>query len=120
MGIVYLFGARGEGREERHRVGRNPDNTEPERLCVDETDAALLGVRGCPVDIGFRVTVVRAESAASRAGMSAGDVIVSIDDRPVRTAAEIETAIGSGKAAVASVGYLIKGNWKTVREVKVR
>jgi S1-C subfamily serine protease len=83
-------------------------------------DAALLGVRGCPIDSGFRVTSVRADSLGARAGLTPNDVIVAIDDRPVRNAQEIETATGSSKGETITVSYLIRGNWKTTREVKIK
>jgi S1-C subfamily serine protease len=57
-----------------------------ERFGADETDAALLGVRGRPTENGFRVTSVKLESAGAQAGIGVGDVIVAVDDRPVRNA----------------------------------
>jgi membrane-associated protease RseP (regulator of RpoE activity) len=115
-GIVYLFGARGEERRHNRTLPRHEESTG----CPDETDAALLGVRGCPIESGFRVTAVKIESPGSRAGITVGDVIVSIDDRPVRVAQEVETAVASSKGDTVAIAYLIKGNWKTVREVKVK
>jgi membrane-associated protease RseP (regulator of RpoE activity) len=115
-GVVYLFGARGEERSHNRTLPRREESAR----CLDETDAALLGVRGCPIESGFRVTTVKAESPGSRAGITTDDIIIAINDRPVRNAQEIETAVGSSKGDTVTVTYLIKGNWKTAREVKVR
>jgi hypothetical protein len=118
VGVVYLFGVRGEGRTREPRAPRHEEKTE--RFCADETDAALLGVRGCPIENGFRVTSVKLESAGAQAGIGVGDVIVAVDDRPVRNALEIETAVASAQGRTVRISYLIKGNWKTDREVKVK
>lgn len=63
---------------------------------------------------------VKTESAALRAGIGAADVIIAVDGRPVRDAREIETAIASSQTGTVRITYLIKGSWKTEREVKVR
>jgi hypothetical protein len=116
-GIVYLVGAR---EEERRHNRTLPRHEESGRNCLDETDAALLGVRGCQVENGFRVSSVKAGSVAARAGITAGDTILAIDDRPVRNAVEIETAAGSAKSGTLRISYLVQGNWKAEREVKVQ
>lgn len=116
-GVVFTLG--GEIAE-RHSGPIRPRHEEAERWCADESEAPLLGVRGCSVSSGFRVNSVKRESAAERSGIGPGDILVAIDDRPIRDAREIETAIASSAGATVRVSYLIKGSWKTDRDVKVK
>ncbi len=117
VGVVFTFGGDIEGRA---RGPRSPKREEAERSCLDETDAALLGVRGCAVAGGFRVSSVKRESVAERAGINSGDIIIAVDDRPIRDAREIEAAIAANAIGTIKISYLIKGAWSVSREVRVR
>lgn len=50
----------------------------------------LLGVRGP----GVRITEVTKGSSADRAGIRKGDLVTSINDKPIRSAAQLRNAIG--------------------------
>lgn len=61
-----------------------------------------LGIAGTPGKDGFRVANVAAESSAAKAGIKTGDVVVSIDGKPVTREALVGEA---GKA----VSVVVKG-----------
>jgi len=115
VGVVYLFG--GGVHRSTPRIDRD---TTQRPISSDTSEAALLGVTGCSSSAGLTVASVRAGSPAAAAGISRGDVITSIDGRPVRNSREIETAIAANTSGTVKVSYMLKGNWLTEREVKVR
>jgi opacity protein-like surface antigen len=114
VGIVYLFG--GGVRDTTPRIHRNAPRPE----CSDSSEAAPLGVTGCSTGAGLTVSSVRPGSPAAAAGITPGDVVTQIDGRPVRDSREIETAIAANTSGTIKVSYMLKGNWLTEREVKVR
>lgn len=115
VGVVYMLGG---FRESAPRVPR--ESHRPAPACSNSGEAALLGVSGCGISSGFEVSAVRSGSPAAAAGISPGDVITSIDGRAVRDSREIEQAIAANTSGTIKVGYLLKGNWATEREVKTR
>jgi len=114
VGVVYVFrGAREPApRAERKTVASQP--------CTGSSEAALLGVVGCSADDGLRVTSVQSGSPAARAGIVPGDIVASIDGRPVHDSHEIETAIAANNSGIIKIAYMIQGTWLTEREAKVR
>ncbi len=122
VGIVYTFGRRGERspRPERTSTPRsaNPKYSSPG--CEDSSEAALLGVVGCSVENGLKVTTVRSGSPAIQAGISPGDIITEIDGRPVHSSHDIEAAIAGSASGTVKVSYMIRGAWLTEREAKIR
>jgi hypothetical protein len=115
VGIVYMFGGVREYGPRQPHHGRTPAP-----VCANSSEAALLGVTGCSTSFGFEVSAVRSGSPAAAAGISAGDVVTSIDGRAVRDSREIEQAIAANTTGTIKVGYLLKGSWSTEREVKTR
>ncbi len=113
-GIVYVFGGHGEPapRAERKTVAPQP--------CAGSSEAALLGVVGCSADSGLRVTSVRSGSPAAQAGIAPGDIVISIEGRPVQSSHDIEAAIAANTSGTIKISYMIKGNWLTERQAKVR
>lgn len=78
---------------------------------------ASLGIRARlnGTNDGVHVDYVRSRSAARRAGLRAGDVIVSIDDKTTRSFTELQRIIGArGVGEVISVRYRRGGNYQTV------
>ena len=114
VGVVYLFGGVHESSPRADR------NAPPRPTCSDSSEAALVGVTGCGSASGLTVTSVQRGSPAAAAGITPGDVITSIDGRPVRDAREIEAAIAANASGTIKVSYMLKGSWLTEREVKVR
>jgi S1-C subfamily serine protease len=109
-----MFGFRESGpRPPRHDHEKAP-------ACSNGSEAALLGVVGCGTSAGFTVSSVHSGSPAAAVGIAPGDVITSIDGRPVRDAREIEAAIAANAVGTVRVSYMLKGNWLTERDVKVR
>jgi hypothetical protein len=47
-------------------------------------------------------------------------IVTMIDGRPVQNRRDIELAIAANVTGLVKMTYLIKGNWATLREVKVR
>jgi hypothetical protein len=121
VGIVYVFGRvvqESSPRAERSpRADKRNINTPP---CAGSSEAALLGIIGCDSGNGVTVKSVQSGSPAATAGIQAGDVITSIDGRAVRSAHDIEIAIGASTSGTVRLGYMIQGNFLTERAVKVR
>jgi opacity protein-like surface antigen len=118
VGIAYVFGATREGSPRAERAPRAERKTVASQPCAGSSEAALLGVVGCSANAGFRVTSVH--WPAAQIGIVPGDIVTSIDGRPVHDSHEIETAIAANTSGTAKVGYMIQGNYLTEREVKVR
>jgi S1-C subfamily serine protease len=57
-------------------------------------------------DGGALVAGVTAGSAAEKAGVTAGDVIVSIGDQPVRTVADVRSRLRTAEAGALSIGVV--------------
>jgi Do/DeqQ family serine protease len=53
--------------------------------------------QGLSVGHGVLVTDIQADSPAARAGLAAGDVVVTLDGRPLRDASELRNQIAMGK-----------------------
>jgi len=119
VGIVFTFG--GE-REVRGRSRAQSSRAPAENVQATGTsEAALLGVSGHTTEEGFAVTSVRDGSPAAQAGIESDDVITGIDDRPVHTSAEIESAIAANQSGTVKVTFLIvRGQWLTTKEVRIR
>jgi Outer membrane protein beta-barrel domain/PDZ domain len=116
VGVVYMFGFRESG----PRPPRREHEHAAAPACSNASEAALLGVVGCGTSAGFTVSSVHFGSPAAAAGIAPGDVIISIDGRPVRDAREIEAAIAANAVGTVRVSYMLKGNWLAERDVKVR
>ena len=72
---------------------------------VADVSSASIRRPGLPA-AGAYVGRVKQGSPAERAGLAAGDVIVELDGRPIRTAAELETAIqGRVPGSSVSIAY---------------
>jgi serine protease Do len=91
-----------------------------------EVKKVWLGVRGTTVTAangrpsarsqGLRVRSVWPGSPAARAGLAPGDVVVSLDGRPVESREDFDTALASlGPGKVLSVGYRRDGVEMTAR-----
>jgi PDZ domain len=105
-------------RAERKTVASQP--SQPSQACDRGSEAAMLGVMVCSADGGLRVTSVRSGSPAARAAILPGDIVTSIDGRPVRTSNDIETAIAASISGTVKVGYMVQGNFLVEHEAKVR
>ena len=114
VGIVYMFGGL------RERAPRAERSESKSAACAGHSEAALLGVTGCSSNDGFNVTSVRPDSPAALVGITAGDIVATIDGRPVRTSQEIESAIAANAEGAVKVGFMVRGAWLTVREAKLR
>jgi S1-C subfamily serine protease len=94
------------GRVRRGRIGVSVQSVTP--------DIAMKAT--LPQVSGAYVGGVEKGSAADRAGLRAGDVIVAIDDRPVLSASSLRTRVGLTEVGLTiSITYLRQGQRQTVR-----
>jgi putative serine protease PepD len=76
----------------------------------DSVQHAFLGVGTVPGDAGVLVKRVQRGSPAAHAGLRPGDLIVSLDGRPVRDPSALATAVGAHKPGEnVTVGYVRHG-----------
>jgi hypothetical protein len=75
-----------------------------------------FGAVGNASQKGLAITSVRVGSPAAEAGLQAGDVVVRVDCRPIRTAEDMEGAFAAS-SGTAWVSYLIQGSWMTDKKV---
>jgi len=61
---------------------------------VETVTPAMMAEEDLAVPFGARVTSIEPESPAAAAGLAQGDVIISINGKPVTNSAELEAAIG--------------------------
>ena len=75
--------------------------------------------RGSTATAGAYVGRVRPGTPAARAGLAPGDVIVQIDGRPIRTAADVEAALATAApGTTVRVGYL-RGTERCTAEARL-
>jgi len=106
--IGIVFGVGGLRRSGSASADRPSRSKAPAARPVDE-EAILFGIAGFPVNAGVKVTLVRYDSAANRAGVQIDDVVTRIDGDPVRTIRDVEAAVGKNVAGSVTVDYLSKG-----------
>jgi S1-C subfamily serine protease len=104
VGLAFAFGNRGPGEPRAARnVPTRPAGEEPE-------ESVLLGIGGVPAQAGVKVTLIRDQSVANRAGVEIDDVITAINGERVRSIRDIEIAVGKNiTAGSIKVTYLTKG-----------
>jgi len=104
VGISFGFGNRGYGAPRSARdVPSRPPGEEPQ-------ESILFGIAGVPAPAGVKVTLVRYQSVANRAGIQLDDVVVAINGDRVRSIRDIEIAVGKNIAKGSlTVNYLTKG-----------
>lgn len=112
IGIVFRFGTSGG-------TGSHVSD-EPRSVASGNEEAPLLGVAGYERSDGFFVVSVRALSAAAAAGIRPGDIVMSMDARPVQSSRDIEAAIATSQTGIVKVMYFRDGVLQMEAEVKVR
>jgi opacity protein-like surface antigen len=115
VGIVYLFGSGKEPRVQSPRA-----NVPEVTVCQPTVSVGVLGISGCGGSVGFQVDSVHDGSLAERLGIRPGDVIVKIDGAEVRSAVDIESAVGRNSTGTLQVDYLIKATWLTEQQISLR
>ncbi|MBO1272423.1 DegQ family serine endoprotease [Shewanella sp. 4t3-1-2LB] len=81
-----------------------------------DLDSKLAEGFGLKSQHGGFVNEVVADSPAAKAGIKAGDVIVSLDGRPVKTFQELRAKIGTmGAGTKVELGIIRDGDQKTVK-----
>lgn len=80
---------------------------EPFKYLTADSNRAMLGVTTDEVDKGVEVQSVSKESAAAKAGLKEGDVIVKVDDKKISNPDELTKVIRAHKAGdKVTVTYL--------------
>jgi outer membrane protein with beta-barrel domain/PDZ domain-containing protein len=132
-GIVYRFGGIQAGEKRRpiaqkqepqapreaktspvQPPARVPLRKETRTETGDANTVARLGIRTSTAPGGVKVEEVERNTVAEFAGLQPGDVINSVDEKPVRTAAELSSMLsGLAPGTKVKLGFLIKGYWHT-------
>lgn len=76
-----------------------------------ERGRAMLGVGTKADTLGCLISMVRPESAAGKAGMRMGDVVVEIAGKPVRQPEDLIALIGDHAEAEQVEIVVLRGNW---------
>jgi Do/DeqQ family serine protease len=85
-------------------------------VAVQDLTPELAGALGIEVFRGAVISTVDPDSAAERAGLRPGDVVVAVDGRPVSNAADLRTRIGLLRAgSELEVELLRKGKTRQLR-----
>ena len=85
---------------------------------LTELTAELRTHFGAPADQGVMIGKVLTESAAEKAALQVGDIVASVDDQPVGSAAELSFAIGKlAPGASVDLGIWRKGAAQKVTAV---
>ena len=58
----------------------------------------LAGIRGEDADVGARLVSVTAKSAAAKAGLKQGDIVIAVDGSTIHSYADLQQAIRKGEA----------------------
>lgn len=95
----------------------NPAQSNPFRLGAQAADAAkVLASQGKPAQAGALLGPVRPGSAAERAGLREGDIIIGVGSHTVRNVADLQKALSvisnlpiTGLAGVAPLAYIRDG-----------
>jgi PDZ domain-containing protein/outer membrane protein with beta-barrel domain len=129
-GLVYSFGgntgpeqkapAAHQRPEPQPRRATMPQATKPAAPNVQPQPSVVpavgymvsLGVRTRTAEIGVKLLEVNRGSAAEFAGLQPGDVIESLDGKPVRTPAELSSALSAhARGDKVKLGFMVKGYW---------
>ncbi len=98
------------------RPGRGPGNAPGLMrrgllgIQIQEITPALKQQYNLTTDAGIVVTNVNAGSAAASAGLQAGDVIESVNDKPISSLTDLTTAIASATAGQALSIKVLRGS----------
>jgi hypothetical protein len=84
---------------------------------VDHRHGAFLGIGGDRGTRGCEVTIVQANSAAQKAGLQPGDIVVRFADEPIADFEALTLAIGKYKARDTVTFEILRGD--TPRKIEV-
>jgi membrane protease YdiL (CAAX protease family) len=96
--FVGLFAQRG------HDAGPRHENSE-----IREDEHPRIGINLDPSEVGARIADLQPDSPAARAGLQQGDVIIGVDDIPILSRQDFETAMATAKPGVARKVLYVRG-----------
>jgi len=109
-GIVITFG----GKKDPTTPGQ------PSPPIVAGVEIPSLGAKGVTASRGVELVSVPSGSPAAAAGMQARDVVVAVDDKPVATPEELQSALLATTPGSAKITYMIRGAWKAEKVIELR
>lgn len=112
VGIVYSFG---------NTPKAAPNQTAPARVIQQGLPIPALGIKATTPDSGGAQIVEEIPGgAAILGGLHLGDVITAIDDKPIKSAAELSAEMSNRSGATVRIGYLIRGEWQSEKVISLR
>ncbi|MBM3692101.1 MAG: PDZ domain-containing protein [Actinobacteria bacterium] len=115
-GNLPMFPGQGQGQGQRNpTTPQTPSQGNQGQGTAPSPSGAFLGVATQPTTGGLEVTQVVTNSAAARAGLQVGDVIVSVDGDAVTTPAQLAAAVASQRPGDdVRIAYTRSGANRTV------
>ena len=78
---------------------------------VQEVDMAMARALEMPSPLGVMITEMHTQSPLAAAGLAPGDVVLTLDEHPVYSAAELDFRLAvAGPRQIAKVGFLAAGS----------
>ncbi|MGH9601721.1 MAG: PDZ domain-containing protein [Terriglobales bacterium] len=110
-GIVISLGA-------KKAPEASPGQSSPQ--VVPGVEIPSLGAKGVAANRGIELVAVPSGSPAALAGMQPRDVVVAVDDQPVSTPEELQSALVAKTPGSAKLTYMIRGMWKAEKVIELR
>jgi hypothetical protein len=116
-GVVFTFGSVGASAEQVPQATPAPVGSQ--RIAPRAAGAGMsipaLGIRAVPESSqGAMIASEEPNGIAALAGLHAGDVINSVDGKPVKSPAELAAALSElPSGAKVRLGFMIHGEWQT-------
>lgn len=88
----------------------------PKAAAGTSEKATEFGATGTATAKGLTLSAVRSGSRAEQIGLQAGDVLVRVDCKTIRSAQDVDMAFAGANRTVW-VSYLIQGSWLTDKKV---
>lgn len=110
-GIVISFG----GRKDAQTA---PAPSSPQ--IVAGVEIPSLGAKGVAANRGIELVAVPSGSPAALAGMQPRDVVVAVDNQPVSTPEQLQSALAAKTPGSAKLTYMIRGAWKAEKVIELQ
>jgi hypothetical protein len=113
-GITFVFGGRGEAQDQTAPTPTSHSATPTPRATGPGMKIDVLGVMvTMGRSTGAEITSVAPNGVASMAGLHPGDVINTVDGKPVKTPMELAADLANRPAGdKVRLGYLLQGAWQ--------
>jgi hypothetical protein len=117
-GIVFTFGSMGASAEQvpepNPAPARSPRPMPTQRTTGAGMKISALGIMAQAARNGVEITEVAPNGLAALAGMHSGDVINTVDGKPINTPMELAAELSSRASGdKVQLGYSLHGQWQT-------